>query len=300
MHSPRLASSCAEDTPDGEVSKIVTSWEKIRDATNLGITAIALIVSVLSLWTAAKVSDVEDFFKSEIVRRNTDLNITVRKARQIESRSLKREEYLEAVQQQTEQALQKAADADIILADAKLEIADTKRQVDTAAIEYKLSELNRLRLSGEISKLRESSEIFFRQSAARRMITLINNITNAPTDSKSSSLIEILQNIDVDAEPVIANQMTISKRRMATVCPDIRNIPVMYPPNLTKFDVERDHSPGHGRESEMDEYMVWHINHMNKIQKRVQECVCRSLADASLSRDRVCPPQENASPINDR
>jgi len=78
-------------------------WTSIREWTNLAVACGALLVAVVSVWTTAQISGVEDYFRSEISRRNSDLNSLADQGRRLGAIADERERRLAVLQTATEQ-----------------------------------------------------------------------------------------------------------------------------------------------------------------------------------------------------
>jgi len=78
-------------------------WTSIREWSNLAVAIGALLVAVVSVWTTTQISGLENYFRSEISRRNSDLNTLADQGRRLNALADEREKRLADLQTTTEQ-----------------------------------------------------------------------------------------------------------------------------------------------------------------------------------------------------
>lgn len=72
--------------PSNEPENKARDWPEIREWANLAIALTALLVGVVTFWTTTQISGLEDYFRSEISQRNSDLEDATYRARQLDDR----------------------------------------------------------------------------------------------------------------------------------------------------------------------------------------------------------------------
>jgi hypothetical protein len=78
-------------------------WGSIRDWMNVLAAVGALLVGIVSLWTTAQISGLEDYFRSEIARRNSDLDTLAGQSRRLSVLADERTNELAKLQTATDQ-----------------------------------------------------------------------------------------------------------------------------------------------------------------------------------------------------
>jgi hypothetical protein len=86
-------------------------WTSIREWSNLAVGIGALLVAIVSVWTTAQISGLEDYFRSEISRRNSDLNGLADQGRRLNALADEREKRLADLQTTTEQVTASSLEA---------------------------------------------------------------------------------------------------------------------------------------------------------------------------------------------
>jgi len=77
-------------------------WSNIREWMNVVAAIGGLVVAVVALWATAQISGLENYLRSEIGRRNNELNSLSRKAESLEKTADERARRLSELQATTE------------------------------------------------------------------------------------------------------------------------------------------------------------------------------------------------------
>lgn len=74
------------DDAKGDISRKRPHWSEWRDWANVAVSIAALLVSVVSIWFTVQISGIEDYFRSEITRRNSELDDASSQAQRLAER----------------------------------------------------------------------------------------------------------------------------------------------------------------------------------------------------------------------
>jgi len=102
------------------------NWSELREWGNIGIAAAALLLSIVSFWVTLQVSSIEDYLRSEIGRRNFELNRLSDRASQLEEIAHKRETLLQELDAATVSALTSVSDAQLKISDAETRLREVQ------------------------------------------------------------------------------------------------------------------------------------------------------------------------------
>ena len=92
-------------------ARLKRDWTSIREWTNLAVAIGVLLVAIVSVWTTTQISGLEDYFRSEIARRNSDLNTLADQGRRLSGLADEREKQLADLQTTTEKVTASSMEA---------------------------------------------------------------------------------------------------------------------------------------------------------------------------------------------
>lgn len=109
----------SEETDLEEKSLPKRDWPEFREWANLVIALAALLLGVVTLWTTAQISGLEDYLRSELARRNVELDEAALAARQLDERVLRSEVRLEDLRLTADRLSVSSSEAQMRLAEAQ-------------------------------------------------------------------------------------------------------------------------------------------------------------------------------------
>ena len=128
------------------------NWPEVREWAGLAIAVAALLVGIVSIWTTAQISGLEDYLRSEISRRNVELDDAAFAARQLDERVLRSENRLADLRLTADRLSVSSSEAQIKLSDAQarsLELLSEQRRSEAALI---MSREDLARISEEVDE----------------------------------------------------------------------------------------------------------------------------------------------------
>jgi hypothetical protein len=303
-------------TNQGEEQVIESSrrrnWPEIREWTNMATAVAAVILAGVSLWTTARVSDLEDFFQSEIVRRNTDLNDLAARSRSLQEqadRSVERLNNLRGSADRILAASNEAQNARIVaqsrLNDIRYDVVEANRQL--SASQTRLGVMDR-----ELAGREQQIDLYRRRSVFEDSLFrlgLFRELQGSSGQSIGSSALEDLRAFGIESRGTeLDSYYEMVRRDAPRICRFLGDYNPAIPP-------ERQYPPGPqhaGRARNVngvltyymtrEEYEAWtsdfnrwnsefsmvsnfnrvRMENINKVSQYVSEalryCVCRALA----------------------
>lgn len=309
------------DQPDElEVRKPDRNWGTIREWLNVAAALGALLVGVVSFWTTARISGLEDYLRSEISRRNNDLNQISDQSRRLASLAEDRAERLATLQTATDQIT-----ASNLTAQGRL--LATQQELSRIAVEVIAAKQAIVGSETRLASLREQSEgqshiidLYRRQrffeNAHSRIV--FGTIGYEGTGLDGESVFKTLIGLAVgDLGPDLATYVPEFRSNAQNTCQPIRNykpaIPETqeYPPSPKrpgKLSADGSYSLVTNRELEgwNAAFRDWNnrwsqasdansrrlkaqLEAREYITKAAASCVCRALATAKHPANSICP-----------
>lgn len=138
----------ATETENQPLPQSKHDWNSIREWLNVAAALGALFVGIVSFWTTARISGLEDYLRSEIGRRNSELNSLSDKTDSLEKVAEERAERLSTLQASTDEiiaasilAQRRFSDTQSELNKVRFEINAAERTLDSTKREQKSAEV---------------------------------------------------------------------------------------------------------------------------------------------------------------
>jgi hypothetical protein len=282
-------------------------WAELREWLVAMTGLAALIVAVVTFWTTARISGLEDYLRSEISRRNADLDGLSAKTALAERLANEQAGRLSEIQVATTRitASSLAAQADLErvrsdVSDARQRLASARSSIDTIKDEY--------------SRQTRVLDLFQRQQAyqiaAAQIITGTGLVQEgAPTGSLA---IEYIKGMKSPAGQVFLNPyLQIVKDNIQKVCPRLKDWKPDLPDRgaeppqptiryvkgasreriaaLTKEAQDRWSADYAKYVQKDDDYSKATLREMNRLWDDANDCVCSTLTTAEIGQGDICP-----------
>lgn len=146
-------------------------WPELREWANFTVAAAALIVSVVSFWTTAQISGIEDYLRSEVALRNSELEEASLAARELDERVRMSTTRLEELRSNSERLSIAASEAQTRIASSQGLALDLlfKQQVTSGDLSAARSQL--ATVSEQIDRQKEILERYRREEVLSRAIS---------------------------------------------------------------------------------------------------------------------------------
>jgi len=151
-----------EDQPGKAAQR---NWAELREWMNVFVAGAALLVAIVSFWTTTQISGLEDYFRSEISRRNSELNRLSDDSARVRQTAAAREERLSQLEASTNRVIATYIEAQGQLQNAESQLGRVQRQslVTQQSLAESRGEAGSLRT--EITRQRLLVDLFRRQRA---------------------------------------------------------------------------------------------------------------------------------------
>ncbi|MDR6146144.1 hypothetical protein QE363_001937 [Sphingomonas sp. SORGH_AS870] len=300
--------------PDTAPTPVAGQKKELRDWLNVIVAFCALIVSIVSLWTTIKVSGLEDYFQSEIVRRNAELKQIAARSDMLESVATARSERLSEIQSSADSVMSRFSEAQqrLILAQADL----SKVRSDAALAAANLADAKRggAETAARLASQANSFDLFIRANAldyaslslvmrtrfdedaipsGKSAIKAINALT-APAGQRL--LQPYLDRIKVKV-PSVCPMLNDWKATIPDALPEVPKPTITYMSNASKQTIDRLTREAQSkymtalnekfekdrvrREAEREAY--------EQLDRLSKNCMCKALADEKIGADQICP-----------
>lgn len=311
---------------DGEAPE-KRDWGNLREWLNVIAAIGALLVGIVTFWTTARISGLEDYLRSEISRRNSDLNAISNQTQRLSALAEERAERLANLQNITDQVT-----ANNLVAQSRLIVNQqelSRLGVDIISARQTISEeRNRLYLLNEQAS-RQSSiiELFRRQRLSEAAFSRIAfvRLSDIEKDFSGESVYNEIshwtsQQFDRDLHPYFAD---FHKNALRT-CKSLASYSPSIPPKIEYPDGPKRpgsiSSDGNSYLMTNKEYERWNyelkewnkrysdISAANNLRFEAQQkssqylfnaashCICQALATEDQPIDKVCPGKSSAPP----
>lgn len=290
-------------------------WAAIREWLNVFATIGMLLIGVVSIWTTARISGVEDYFRSEVTRRNSDLNSLSERSAALERVAKIRAEQLLELQTSIDTLIAASLDAQRRLSDTQSELDKVRYEVLSA--ELTLDKTLRDQVSAQALFDEQATQFDLFKRKKTYTSTIIRMILRDFYENEDDSLIgskieDVLLTFPLSEEDMQLSEYYESMRaNFPKVCPHFRSLkpdlpkvsPKPEPPTITyRSDASSAHIAALTKEAQdkwSREWEEWnvsinsnnkaHINWLEKIHETLRVCVCRSLASEKFAPSMVCP-----------
>lgn len=302
-------------------------WTSVREWTNLVVGAGALLVAIVSVWTTAQISGLEDYFRSEISRRNSDLNALADQGRRLNALADERERRLTDLQTTTEQVTASNLEAQGKLLSTQQELSRLGFEVVNAKQTIAGSESRLSSLAAQSAQQLSQIDLFRRQRFFERAnlrsiwadFDRSDNKRNPNFNGEDAYQMIInwpVGQLDADLAPYLPDFLQNAKSTCAWIRGYRPNIPpqLPYPPGphakgkpveggveMTQHDYnefQTSMDAWNKRWSEVSAANDRALNDSQKVReyiwKAAGNCMCQALVTTKHSASDICPGYDKA------
>ena len=287
---------------------------EIREWMVAGTGLAALLVAAVSFWTTARVSDLEDYLRSEISRRNNDLNILSAKTEQAERIAFARAERLDSLEAATDEIIAASLSAQGRLLGTEADLTRVRNEVINAQQQLAAAREAGNSVTSDLARQTKMLDLFQRQQAyqtASMMVTLGTGFRRDETPSGASAL-EVIYRVEPDVgQTSLTPYLQIVKDGITRVCPNLgawrptlpeRSVrppqpTIRYYEGTSRARIAELTREAQDRWSEQyrdfsqreDAYNKARLEKTQDLWKITSDCICSSLTTSDISRDEICP-----------
>lgn len=118
------------DGPHDE-ARPIRNWPELREWANVFTAFAALALGVVSFWTTTQISGIEDYFRSEISRRNAEIGSATSRAERLERRVSRSEERLEDLRVAADKFAAASSTAQSVLLTSQQQLLETNSELSS-------------------------------------------------------------------------------------------------------------------------------------------------------------------------
>ncbi|MDM7957612.1 hypothetical protein [Blastomonas sp.] len=150
---------------EGTETPTPRNWTEVREWMNVMVAAAALLVAIVSIWTTMQISGLEDYFRSEITRRNSELNRQVEDSAIARKSAAEKEQRLLELDASTNRVIANYIEAQGRLQSAERDLSLIQRQSFATLQSLSQSRAEGIALRDETMKQQRRLDLFRRQRA---------------------------------------------------------------------------------------------------------------------------------------
>lgn len=289
-----------------------------REWLNVGTTVAALLLAVISFWTTARISGLEDYLRSEISRRNSELNTISSRSKEIEKLAVERERQLASLDGATSNMIASSLLAQAQLAQSQSALSRIRSDALEARQELSETRATEARLKVSLSAQTSDFDLFRRRQAYQHasMNIAFDNFYfmdggEFPTAAKIAESARSTRP-DRGAETLAPYFLAI-RNNFDRACPFFAEKKVNLPPKATMppaptitylkgasqseiARLTREAQDNYSRDFKayIDANKMRtdaEIKMMSELSDQASQCVCKSLANEEFSAEQICPGQ---------
>jgi hypothetical protein len=288
---------------------------ELREWINVLVGISALLLAAVSFWTTARISGLEDYLRSEISRRNSELDELSQRSREIEKVAIDRERQLARLDAATNQAIAASLLTQSELARSQNDLGSLRVNVATAKEQLASAKNSKDVLQEEFVHQTRDFELFQRQQAYQISSTSLWSLGGMYIyeNLNGEAAVNLAGNVPKGAgNATIRKYIQVIKDRTTEVCPSLSKWqPTLPSPPKEPGFVGEDYdvsAKGALRMSKAE----WQANdaayskvmkayeenrkkydedrwqQTNAIIEMTQRCMCKTLRTAAFSEEKIC------------
>lgn len=289
---------------------------EIREWLNVGTTLAALLLAVVSFWTTARISGLEDYLRSEISRRNSELNTISSRSKEIEKLAAERERQLASLDGATSNMIASSLFAQAQLAQSQSSLSRIRADALEARQELSDTRATEARLKASLAAQTSDFDLFRRRQAyqyASMNITFDNlYLMDGGEFPAAAKIAESARSARPDrGAETLAPYFHLVRNNFDRACPFFADKKINLPPKATMppaptirylegapqseiARLTREAQDKYSRDFKgyMDASKARtdaEIKMMSELSDQASRCVCRSLANEEFSEEQICP-----------
>lgn len=299
----------------------------IREWLNVSVAIGALLIGIVSFWTTARISGLEDYLRSEIVRRNTELDSISGQSNRLKVLSEERAERLSSLQTVTDQITANNLIAQSRLLSTQQEISRLGIEVISAKQTISEERDQLLSLNQQAKTQIETIDLFRRQrfsEYAFRRLTFqrFSDLDDIPSGETAYRVLTQWAPGEVDSD--LHQYVDEFKRNAQSTCRPLTQFRPEIPRKIEHPDAPRRpgklSSDGVSYLMTNKEYEKWNadlkdwskrfdeVSAANRLRFDAQQeankyifeagsnCICKALATSTLPMSKICPGREVTPP----
>ncbi|MDY7096756.1 MAG: hypothetical protein SXU28_01325 [Pseudomonadota bacterium] len=302
------------------------NWPEIREWFQVIIAFVALLVAVVSFWTTTQISGLEDYLRSEVSRRNSELDRLASDTDRVRTAAANQEEQLAELSASADRLVSNYIDAQANVERTRDELIRIQGEAATAQNALISKQLESDALEVEVAEQRDAIDFFRRRRVYEASIfRILFGVGLDPDDDEISGerVLTLLGSLyPSSSESELSPYYDETRLRAARICEPLRSfkpeIPPKqeYPDNPPRYGTPVMTSQGLGYRMTEEEARLqeearekWRedfnavteangarsdliISVNEYLRNYGQRCVCLALATEKHSAEDICPDSE--------
>lgn len=278
-----------EDEGPGNGVK-VPEW---REWIHVAVAVATFLLAVVSFWTTARISGLEAYLRSEISRRNSDLDALAKQSAGMAQLASERERQLARLDSATSEIIASSLSAQAQLAERQGELTQVHSEVSEARHRLSVTQASQQRLEEDFTKQEKAFDLFRRQKAYdQTMLTFswFGLDEKIPSGVDVVQMIRRMAHLGQSTDNTLYPYLSEIDEKFLRVCPGfderqpsidvVKPKPVPYEKGSKEFAIWS---------KELDEYYDGLIAGHSEMRKAASHCVCNSLSTRTVAAKEICP-----------
>lgn len=294
-----------------------SGWDEVREWSMVGATVGSLLVAVVAFWTTARISGLEDYLKSEIRRRNSELNDISAQSVSLRRMADSSSDRLAKLQTDTDSLITLSLTAQRRYLDAQSELSGVRNEVVSAKFMLAETQIRQRIASEALGRQVKQFDLSNRRHAFQiatvslysRLAYGRNLLDRATAGTELISAVHELRSPKGDEN--LAPYYKMIRDNFESICPTVKPFkpeipPLMadpvFPPDATsRRTSQRDVVVDYNKRMDtynkaLAEYQVASDAHykakreaLEKLLGFVEPCTCKALVGSGAYQTDICP-----------
>ena len=297
-------------------------FPELREWMNAATGIAALLLAVVSFWTTARISGLEDYLRSEISRRNSDLDTLAKRSGEVESLAAERERQLARLDAATNDIIAASLLAQSQLSKSQSDLAGVRSDVAAARSQASDALNARDRFRADLASQARDFELFQRQQAYQLASIQLSRMASyelmkdkfemIPSGTGTIAMVERLT--APQGQPEIERFYQVIRTGTSRACPSFDRIAVNLPakpvkpgepPSPVRVFSREDpayvqYQKAYAEWSKADQlffnqeraYSEARITEQFRLVSEARQCMCKAPTDEQYSAAKVCVAAE--------
>lgn len=293
-------------------------WNEFREWTNIGVAVTALLLAIVTFVNSGLISDLENYLRSEISRRNSELDAMSARAKGLQVAADMRADRLADLQATTDSLLSQALASQAQLFDNQARLSSIQSEVLAARLQLSEAQQETGAVRDSLLSQTRSLDLLQRRQAYEHaaLMVLYSDFDvgsgRGDLEGAGQAIVAVLQNMTPPTgRQALAPYLHRIRTNFERACPTIAAwrpnlLPQAIPPDQPTIQYRQGTSQARINELTVAAQQQWNaefaeyrrkereyserlIDERQRLWAMAQQCVCSSLADEQFSQADICP-----------
>lgn len=292
----------------------------LKDWLDLVLPLATLLLGIVSLWTTIQISGLEDFFRSEIARRNAEISSLALRSAEADRRLGERERRVDELSSIAERLGSQNDDQRLVLSQATLELDALRSEASTTKQQLEVAQHARATVEADLLNQQRALEIqaqreVYELVTSRAFVLRMNSLVGRDRSSGGrreigAEFYQALQTVRI-GDPRLDRYLAEIKQNFTAVCPAFSSRVVEMPSPPADPDYSAPAFRPIITSRDRDEFMtIWELkiaheheewerrstayrsdleSKWNSTQEQFEACACSALTATAVDRGSICP-----------